>query len=270
MADVRASVGVYRHLVAARIRADWQYRTSFLLFLLAQTGAAGFDFLSIAVIFGRIDLLAGWSVAQVAVLYGLSGLAFGIGDMFISQVETASQHIKAGTFDVFLLRPVGPLLQLSAMEFAPRRAGRLIQPAIVLAIALTRVHVHWTAANVAAVPVAIASGTLIFGAIWVLTSSLAFWTVETQEIASSFTYGGNTLASYPVDLFGTWLRRAVVFVVPIASVAYLPAAKLFGKPLPYGLPGWVGWSGPVVAVVLVALARFVWRLAVRHYRSTGS
>lgn len=270
MADVGATFGTYRRLVGGRIRADWQYRTSFLLFLLGQSLVAGFEFASLAVLFANVDTLAGWSASEVAFLYGVSGLAFGVADLFVSQVETAAIHIKAGTFDHFLVRPLGPLLQLSATEFAPRRLGRSVQPAIVLAVVLGQVDVDWTPAHVALVPLTVASAAVIYGAIWVATSSIAFWTVETQEIASSFTYGGNALTSYPIEVFGRWLRRAVTFVVPLASVAYLPACELFAKPLPFGLPRAASWAGPAVALVAVALAGTIWRTAVRHYRSTGS
>lgn len=270
MADLAGGLKVYGHLVGARMRSDLQYRTSFFLFLAAQTLVAAGELASIAVLFSRLDALAGWSVGEVAFLYALSGVAFGIGDLFISQVELASVHIKAGTFDSFLIRPVGALLQLSATEFALRRLGRSIVPGAALVLALARLDIDWSVAHLLLVPVTIASGVGIYGAIWVLTSCLSFWTVETQEIANAFTYGGNTLTSYPIDVYGGVLRRIVVFVIPLAFVAYLPAAELLDKPLPYGLPHAIAWLAPAVAVVLVAIARTVWLLAIRHYRSTGS
>ena len=261
---------IYRRLVGARIRADWQYRTSFALFFVGQALVAAFDLVTIAVIFGRVDLLAGWSFEEVAFLYGVSTFGFGLSDLFISQVETASLHIKAGTFDQFLIRPVSPLLQLSAMEFATRRIGRSIPAAAVLVLASTNVDVSWDPPSLLLVPITVVSSAAIFGALFVITSSLAFWTVETQEIANSFTYGGSFLSSYPIDVLGRWVRRFVTFVVPLASVAYLPAAWLFDKPLPFGLPALAAWSGPVVATMLVLVARGVWGLAIRNYRSTGS
>src|SRR5437763_5643946 len=91
----------------------------------------------------------------------------------------------------------------------------IFQPLVVLVITLTRVDVGWTPVKVALVPTAVLSGSVIFGSIWVITSSLAFWAVETQEVANSFTYGGVTLSGYPIDVFGTWLRRFVIFVVPV-------------------------------------------------------
>jgi viologen exporter family transport system permease protein len=269
--ELAAALAIYARLVGARVRADWQYRTSFLLYLAGQTVVACADFAVIAVIFTEVDQLAGWSATEVAFLYGVSGLAFGLGDLFVSPVELAADHIKAGTFDRFLIRPVGALWQLLATEFAARRVGRSGQPAIVLAIALARADsVHWTPAAAALVPLTIASGTIIYGSIWVLTSSFAFWTTETQQIAHSFTYGGSTLTAYPIDVLGAWMRRIATFVVPLASVAYLPAVRLFDKPMPLGLPRAVAWTGPIVAAATALAARALWRHGIRHYRSTGS
>jgi ABC-2 type transport system permease protein len=268
--DLIALGATYRRLIGARIRGDWQYRTSFVLVMLSQTIVTVIDFAVILVFFGRIDTLAGWSLGEVALLYGVSGIAFGLGDVFISQVETASRHIKAGTFDLMLIRPMPTLLQLSANEFALRRIGRLVQPVVVLVIALRVLHVDWTPVRAGAVLVAVVSGTVIYGALWVLTSSIVFWTVDSQEVASAFTYGGFTLSQYPIDVFGSWLRRLVTFVIPIAFVAYLPATEVLDKRDALGLPGWFGWASPAVAVALTLVARTVWTAALRRHRSTGS
>jgi ABC-2 type transport system permease protein len=106
--------------------------------------------------------------------------------------------------------------------------------------------------------------------VWVLTSSVAFWTVETQEFGNAFTYGGNHLTQYPIDVLGPWLRRLVTFVVPLAFVAYFPAAYLLDKPDPLGAPSEAALLTPAVSLALALAARAVWSNAVRHYRSTGS
>ncbi len=110
--DLTAGLATYVRLVAARVRSDWQYRTSFLMLLLTQAVVAGLDLAVIAVLFGRVDALAGWSAMEVALLYGLAGVAFALADLFVSQVEYAGRHIKAGTFDRFLLRPLSQIFYL--------------------------------------------------------------------------------------------------------------------------------------------------------------
>lgn len=274
MAEVAASVAAHatvaRRLVAARIRSGWQYRTSFFMFLASQTLVMTLDLAVIAAIFGQVDSLAGWSGVEVAVLYGLSGVAFGFADMAISQVENVSLHLKAGTFDHLLLRPVSPLLNLLASEFELRRVGRVIQPVIVLTVALALADVAWTPGKVLLVPVTLISAFVVFGAVWVATSSVAFWTVEGRELGNAFTYGGGLATSYPFDVLGDWLRRLFTFVFPLAFVAYVPATALLDKPAPVGLPDGIAWATPLVAVLAAAVAGAIWRTALRHHTSTGS
>lgn len=265
-----AHADIYRRLVGARIRADWQYRTSFVLYTLSQFLVTFVDFIGIVILFHHVPSLSGWSLAEVAFLYGASGIAFQLGDTFISEVELAARHIKLGTFDQFLIRPLGPLFQLSCTEFAFRRAGKLVQAALVFAIAVPQLDVDWTVGRVLMVPVMLAAGTVIFSAVWVITSSIAFWTVETQEVANAFTYGGNYLTQFPIEIYARWLRRLFTFVVPVAFVNYFPALYVLGRDDPFGTPGWLRFASPAVAVLLAFVARAVWNLAVRHYRSTGS
>lgn len=269
VAPLHAHAAIYARLVAARVRADWQYRTSFVLLTTSQFLVTFLDFLAIAVLFTQVQLLAGWSLAEVAFLYGTTGVAFALCDVFVSEVELASRHIRLGTFDQFLLRPVGPLVQLCAQEFALRRAGKVLQALVVLGLAIAWVPIEWDGARVLMTVVTVAAGTLIFGAIHVITSSLSFWTVETQEVANSFTYGGNFASQHPLDLYSDWLQRLLV-IVPIAFVNYLPATWILDKEDGLGLPGWAAFASPAVAGVMVLVARVVWRSAIRHYRSTGS
>ncbi len=260
---------IYRKLLGARIRADWQYRVSFALFTVGQALALTLDLLTIVVVFGRVSRLAGWSFDEVLFLYGTSAVAFGLGDVFVSPVEKVAFHIKHGSFDRFLLRPVSPLLQLCCDEFALRRVGKLVPPVVTLGVVVARLDLGWTPLHAAVLAATLASGTLIFSALWVLTSSLAFWTVETQELSNTVTYGGSFMTQYPLDVLTPWLRRLVV-LIPLAFVNYLPATWLLRRADATGLPPWAPFLSPAVALVLSAVAASLWRSGIRHYRSTGS
>jgi ABC-type uncharacterized transport system permease subunit len=51
VAELPALVRIYGRLVAARVRSDWQYRTSFVFFFFGAFFATFLDFLGIAVLF---------------------------------------------------------------------------------------------------------------------------------------------------------------------------------------------------------------------------
>lgn len=268
--ELRELAHIYRVIAGARIRADWQYRGPFVAYTITQGLVTFIDFLQIALIFGQVRQLQGWSVSEVAFLYGTSGVAFYLGDVFISQVERAPQRIRMGTFDSILIRPLGALFQLCADDFAFRRLGKLVQATGILVYAMVALDVAWSPPKVLALVIMLLAGTAIFCAVWVTSASLSFWMVDAGELMNSFTYGSSFATQYPLHLMGRWLRHFLTFVVPAAFVNYFPSLYILDKVDPFGSPGWVRFVSPLVAIVLVVVARAAWTNAVRHYRSTGS
>jgi ABC-2 type transport system permease protein len=264
----RRAAAAYRQLLVARVRSDWQYRASFVLFTVGQALVAVVDFVALVVLFVHVPAIRGWSLPEVAFLYGAAGVAHNLGDTFLGGAERTSFHIKGGTFDRFLVRPVGSLLQLTAQEFAFRRMGKVLQAAVVLGVATAAVEVPWTVGRVMMFPVMLLAGMAIYGAVWVITASISFWTVETNEVANAFTYGGNQFAQYPLEVYGRWVRHLFTVVVPVAFVAYFPALYILDKDT--GAPAWAAFIAPAVACIAVIVAHGAWAFAVRHYRSTGS
>jgi ABC-2 type transport system permease protein len=45
---------------------------------------------------------------------------------------------------------------------------------------------------------------------------------------------------------------------------------ILGRADPLGAPAFVGWIAPLAGPVFLILSLQVWRIGVRHYRSTGS
>lgn len=261
---------VYLKLVGARLRGQMSYRTSFLLQCVAQAVNQLAELVIILVLFNRVSALGGFSVAEVVLMYAIAGTAFGIADMVAGQLDELPTYIRTGTFDVLLLRPLGTLAQMMASDLHLRKVGRIAAGLVVLGCALSHNDIAWSAGTVALAVLAPISGAVIFSSIWVTANAVCFWVVDGQELANTVTYGSNAFTSYPVTVYGPWLRRFFAFVVPGAFVAYYPSLALLDRPDPLGGPALLGWISPLVAVAAAVVAGLVWRTAVRHYRGTGS
>jgi ABC-2 type transport system permease protein len=140
----------------------------------------------------------------------------------------------------------------------------------VLGWALATLGIDWTPERVLLAVVAPVAGGVILSAMWVAANAISFWLVDGREVANSVTYGSNFSTSYPITIYGPWLRRVMCYAVPAAFVAYFPALGLLGRPDPLGLPAFLQWSSPLVAALAVAVTGLIWRCGVRHYQGTGS
>jgi ABC-2 type transport system permease protein len=263
------AVVVWGRLVGAGIRSQLQYRTSFALDFVGSFLIAFLDFLAVLVIFHNTPRLAEWSVHEVAFLYALSSIAFALTDLAIGHLDLLPQLVRDGNFDILLVRPRGTLLQVIARDFQLRRLGKAAQGAVVLVYALSSLHVDWTFPRAAVLAASLLSGIVIFASVWILFACIAFWTVDGGEFTNAFTYGGNFLAQYPIDIYGAWLRRFLAYLVPLGFVCYFPALYILGKPDPLGLPHVLQFLSPAVAVAVALVAGALWRFCVRRYRSAG-
>lgn len=250
------------------VRAARAYPVSWALLLVGGFLLTGIDFVGIWIVFQNLDTLGGFTLAEVAFLYGGSGVAFAVADLVVGRVERLGQMIRLGRLDQMMVRPVPLLVQVCADEFAPRRVSRVLQAALVLGWACT--HVDWTVSRVALTGIMLVAATVIFVCVFIALACVQFWTVDSAEVANAFTYGGNTVTSYPLTVFPSELVKAMTFVVPLAFVNWYPSLHVLGRPDPLGYPDWTQWLSPLVAAVLVALTALVWRTGVRRYRSTGS
>ncbi|WP_286260027.1 ABC transporter permease [Streptomyces graminofaciens] len=260
----------YRMIAAMWIRSTMTYRASFAMTTFGNFAATFFDFIAILLMFSQVDELGGYRLPEIAFLYGISGIAFGVADLAIGSMDRLGRRVRDGTLDTLLVRPVPVLAQVAADKFALRRLGRITQGAFVLGYALTTLDLDWTPLKVLMIPMMVLSGGLVFGAVFVAGAAFQFVAQDASEVQNAFTYGGATLLQYPPSLFGKDLVRGVTFVLPLAFVNWVPALYVLGRPYPLDLPEWLAFAPPLVGAGACALAGLAWRAGLRTYRSTGS
>lgn len=263
-------VRAYGLIAAMWLRSTMAYRASFVMTAFGNFAATAFDFVAIMLMFSHVDVLGGYTLPEIALLYGAAGTAFGLADLVMGSMDRLGRRVRDGTLDTLLVRPVPVIAQVAADRFALRRLGRITQGALVLGYALVTLDIDWTVARVLMVPLMLLSGAAIFGAVFVAGAAFQFFAQDASEVQNSFTYGGNTLLQYPPTIFAKDLVRGVTFVVPLAFVNWLPALYVLGRDYPLDLPDWVAFLPPVVAALCWAVAGLAWRAGLRAYRSTGS
>ncbi|WP_258024176.1 ABC transporter permease [Streptomyces bambusae] len=252
------------------IRATMAYRTSFFLMLVGNATISGLDFVGIFIMFRHVDALGGFSLPEIALLYGTSTVSLGLADLLLGNTDRIGARVRDGSLDTMLVRPVPVLAQVAADRFALRRLGRIVQGLAVTGWAVAAVDVDWTAGRVLLLPVAMVAGAAIFAAVMVAGAAFQFVAGDAAEVQNSFTYGGNTMLQYPPTIFTRELVRGVTFVIPLAFVNWVPVLHVLGRPEPLGLPGWAAYASPLVACVVLVPASLAWRAGIRSYRSTGS
>jgi ABC-2 type transport system permease protein len=263
---------LYGRLLSAQLRGQMQYRFGFLLDVMGTMMVTITEFGAFALVFGRFPNMGGWSLFEVAFLYGMVEFSFGLMDMIFAGFDPPvfAQHVRKGTLDQFLLRPQNLLVQIFGSEFTLRRIGRLILSIGLLGYAIWQNDMVWTLEKSLYLPLVMLGMILFFGALFIIGATITFWTVEDTSAMNIFTYGGGYLMSYPMNIYADWLRQLFTFVIPAMFLNYAPALYFLDKPDPLGLPEITRYIAPMVGIVVFALALQFWKFGLTRYQSTGN
>ncbi|WP_232676963.1 ABC transporter permease [Nocardioides sp. R-C-SC26] len=280
MAEVRARVRLaspepggdlraYRAVLASRIRSQRSYRLGFSLDLGASLLVGVIELAEVWVLFHSVGELGGFTFGQMLLVFGLADLAFSVADLVFGHCDNLPTYLRAGTLDVFYLRPQPLLLQLITSDISLRRLARASVGLVALVAGLVVNDVDLGPRTITIVILALVSGVAIFAAMFVWAAGVQFFLVDGAEATNAFVYGGRYASSQPASV---WSRPVLVlfgFFFPMTFAGFLPMLLLLDVAGPDWLPASLGWWAPAMALWTWTLALLSWRLGVRHYQGAG-
>jgi ABC-2 type transport system permease protein len=256
---------------SASLRAQAQYPASAVLLATGQFLVTLVEAVGVWALFDRFGSVQGWAFGTVALFYALVNIQFALADLLGRGFDVlGTELLRSGAFDRLLLRPRSLTLQLMGHDLRLSRLGRLVTGLVMLVLATRLAPVDWSVAHIAIALWALAGGVALFFGILVLQGALAFWTIESLELANVFSYGGVEAAQYPLALYERWFRLVLTFAVPLACVAYFPVLAILDRADPLGTPRWLGALAPAAGFAFLGLSFTVWRAGLRRHASTGT
>lgn len=263
---------MYLRLLGVQLRSQMQFRFSFWLDLFSTGVLNASIFLSVALVIQRFGKIAGWSLGDIAFLFGMIEMSFGVMDMIFSgfDPDDFGAVVREGRFDQLMLRPVGLTWQVMGSRFLLRRIGRILEGLCILVYGISAVQIEWTVAKLFYLPVVFASQVMAMGALFIMGSTITFWTLQSIEAVNILTYGGVELMSYPMQIYPAWMQRFFTYFVPFIFLNFYPALYFLDKPDPLNFPPFAPFMAPVASLVLFGLAMIFWRFGINHYQGSGT
>jgi ABC-2 type transport system permease protein len=243
-----------------------QYRADLLIMIGAAALHEGGMLLFITVIFSNIQQLQGWTFAEVLMAYGIMATTNSLWNVVLDVPHRIHWYIQRGGLDYLLVRPAGALFQIAGQSgMNPTSSGRALLGMAVIAVAVREqgATVAWWWALY--LPAVVLSGILFLFGLYLLMACPSFWFTNVNSLLTTVSWTAQ-MGRFPVTIFGPALQFLLTWIFPFALLGFYPMAFLMRGDayLLYGLLALaVGW-------VFLALALAVWRIAIRHYQSTGS
>lgn len=247
------------------LRAQLDYRAEFLIMIAIGAIWQVSIIVFATVLLGRFSGMGDWPSDAVLMIAAMRMLSHGLFVLFFGRVSYLSQLVQEGQVDGYLLRPMPVHRQVQLAFFPTNAIGDLLVGASMFVGAVVTVQLRWTALHVVYVAAAVLGGMLVEAAIHTALSAFhlhypgaAAWTHWVQELLETF---GN----YPLKILPGLFEGLFTFVLPLAFVAYLPAAVLTGHTHGLLVPWSVAAAAPLLGLAFYLLSRLLWNAGLSRY-----
>ena len=255
---------LYFKFMSIHLRSAMTYRWSFLFSCLGHLLITTNVFFSVVFLLDRFDSVGGYTLPQLALCFSTILAATSLAECFCRGFDSFARILAQAQFDRLMVRPRSLAFQVLCQDMKPTMLARLLQAAVMLLWAIPSGAVAWTPAKALVLALMVLCGAAIFFGLFLMNAAICFFTLESVETLNIFLYGPREYGKYPFGIYGRPVLLTLTFLVPLALVQHWPLQYLFDRG-----PAWYSLL-PLVSLVFLIPCLLLWRLGVRHYRSTGS
>ena len=256
---------LYMKCLAMHLKSRMAYKKSFFFSIAGNFMVAFTSFLWLYFLLDRFGSIAGYTLGECLLCAGVTLTAFSLAECFFRGFDSFGSVVRTAQFDRLLLRPRGLVLQVLCEKIELTRAGRFLQGVIMLVWGARFSAVPWTAWRLTVLITMVASGAVLFAAIFIIYAAICFFTLEGLEFMNVFTDGAREYGAYPVDVYGRGALKFCTYIVPYALYQYYPLMYLLGR------TDRLFWAFlPLLTPLFLIPALAFWRFGVRRYKSAGS
>lgn len=255
---------VYRVFLTSSLVRELEFRANFIAKIVQNMVWVGWFLMVLLVVYRNTDSVAGWSRGEGFVLGATAFLMSSVFGLFFRSMLEIPEMIRRGTLDFVLTKPVDSQFWACTRRFNFDQIGSFVAGSLMLGYGInqsgqTIAPVQW-AGFVALFLCALAlffSMNVVF-----MITSVWFVRVDNLWVLSETSLD---ISRFPIDIFSASVQRALVYFLPLAFLATMPARQLVRgfDPVMVGL-------GFAWAVVAILASRLFWLFALRSYNSASS
>ena len=204
------------------------YRTDFLMGTLITLLSNILFPLTTVMIYANGAQFPGWDMWEVLLIQSVFSMSTGLSSMVLSSVVWVTMdHIRDGSFETVLLKPISPLVFIIATNCDVRSVSLFLGGVVLAVVAAVHTGVAGVGAFVSFCVLFLA-GFLVLCGMNLIMAAISFKWVGNSRIPEIFD-SVSTFGYYPLSIFPKALQIVSVLIMPVAMIGFFPAAALLGR-----------------------------------------
>lgn len=255
---------LYWKFFAIHLKSELAYPGAFILSCLGRLTYTFSSLLSVFLLLNRFGTIAGYSLEEVLLGFGVVMTAFYLAECFARGFDAFGRIVRLGQMDLLLIRPRNLIFQVICQDTRLASLPNIFAGMLIIGYGIKAGSIVWTLPKAAVLVSMVICGALLFFGMFMVYASVCFFSMAGLEVLNIFTDGIRTYSRYPFDVYGKGILWFTTVCMPMAMVQTWPLRYLTGKG-----SAWYGLF-PILSLWFLIPCLLFWRFGVRHYTSSGT
>ena len=265
MSTILRYVRLFGYFVAFSFSRSFEFRFDFYIRILMDVVYYAVSISFFRILFLHTPSLGGWNEPEMMIFVAGYCMVDAITmTLFANNMWQLPTLVNRGDLDYYLIRPVSSLFFVSLRDFAANSFLNLLITFGILGWAIHHYPAPIPPMKLLLFLALIFNGSLIFYALHMLGNLLPFFTASPHGFGH-LVWGLNRFSERPDRLYRGWVRRVLLFVLPVSLIASFPT-RLVIEEFDYRIL----LHTLAVSVALFGFLVWAWGKALRHYSSASS
>ena len=259
---VKGNIKLIFEYLKLNIKKEWQYKSAFIMQIVAMVLNDAFFIIQWLMIFGFLDggiengTIGGYGFKEVMLLWSMNAGSYGISHLFFGGAWNIKKLVYDAGLDVYFTQPKNMLINVCCSSTNISAIGDIIYSFIVLII--IKAEWYWF---LLIIPVMIISGCM-YVAVYVVYVSLCFYVKGGDALGHAVESTITKVCNYPPTIYSNVVKFIMATFIPIMFYCFVPVENIF---LNFNI--WYTLIYILVATLWIILAFICFNMGVKKYNS---
>ena len=263
--NLKKYLKIYSLFLYTSLSSELEFKTNLIIDIITAIFSLIGSIFLLTIFFQNTDNIGGWEFEQALIIQGIYTILNGITNTWFNpNLTEIVKHIREGTMDFVLLKPIDSQFFVSFKKIAPSGFLEIILGFALLSYCIKINQINLNIGLLILCLITLFCSILILYSLWFLISTTTIWFVKTwnaTEVLRSFLYIGR----FPLNSFSFSLRIFFSIFIPIAFITTIPSEVFLGL-----AQFWKIILELVISGIFIVVSRRFWLFALRYYTSASS
>ncbi len=266
LAQHKKNIRVIKELIRLRFQKIMLFRLSFFGPFFVDGSLFAVQLLVFRAVYANVDRIGSWGRGEMILYIGSFSLLNAVSMVIcFFGLNSIPYKIKNGDMDLYLTKPVSPLLRFTFEQVNPGSIPLILMSLCIIAYGAATAEHSIKTAQIAAYIFWLAVMEILYFEMEVIIRALTFFFVTDARLSQLEEAGIELCMKLPGIAFYGIYKVIFYGLLPYGIMATLPVQSLVGE---MSLP--LACFGLLVLAVFTALTAVLWKTGIRHYNSASS